>query len=284
MKLNHILVLLIIATTSFGQDLSTEIDKIYDFKPSKLSSKEQAKKMPLLDKFWNKIRKDTNQYLPQLRIELKSNNHNPYFYYDCSGLLLNLSQSRADKQLAVNSISKSDIGDIAREDYVKTLNSLANDGLDVTKPAIKILFEEKYSFYLPQHAMVFEKPYCLTYMLLPQKNLNYVDSLIAVFSKISQESQLSTLITLYYTYSCKGDNFIKSIIDNKNYTSEIRDFASKIMTKHELEKEELNYINSLGKLEKDNLRTSALKRFSDEAISELNMATQIMRKEKNCNQ
>jgi hypothetical protein len=283
MKLNHILVFLLIATTSCGQDFSTEIDKIYDFIPSKLSTKEQGKKMPLLDKFWNKIKKDTSQYLPLLRTELKSNSHNPYFYYDCSGLLLNLSNSRADKELAVNAISKSDIGDIAREDYVRTLNRLANDGLDVTKPAIKILFEEKYSFYVPQHAMVFEKPYCLTFMLLPQKNLNYVDSLIAVFSKISQESQLSTLITLYYSYSCKGDNFIKSIIEDKNYKTEIRDFASKIMTKHELEKEELNYINSLGKFEKDNLRTNALKRFSDEAISELNMATQIMRKEKNCN-
>ena len=83
MKTNLFFAFLLISATSFGQSFSDEIDNIYDFKPSKLSTKEQEKKMPILDKFWNKIKEDTTQFLPQLRTQLNSNNHNPYFYYDC---------------------------------------------------------------------------------------------------------------------------------------------------------------------------------------------------------
>ena len=84
----QIIVLTLLTTFAFGQTFTEEIDNIYNFKPSKLTDKEQELKMPSLDKFWGKVKSDTIQYLPQLRIELQRDGHNPFFYYDGSGLLL----------------------------------------------------------------------------------------------------------------------------------------------------------------------------------------------------
>ena len=55
MKFSAIIVLTFITTSTFGQNLSSEIDDIYNFQPSKLSDKEQESKFPALDQFWNKV-------------------------------------------------------------------------------------------------------------------------------------------------------------------------------------------------------------------------------------
>ena len=105
MKFSAIIVLTFITASAFGQNLSSEIDDIYNFQPSKLSDKEQESKFPALDKFWNKVKSDTSHYLPQLRFELRQAGHNPFFYYDGSGLLMSLSETKSDKDLAVQAIT-----------------------------------------------------------------------------------------------------------------------------------------------------------------------------------
>lgn len=282
MKFIQIILLTFLTTLSFGQSLSNDIESIYNFKPSKLTDKEQETKMPTLDKFWDKVKSDTTKYLPSLRVELKSNGHNPYFYYDGSGLLLSLTNSKADKELAIEAISKCDLDDISQKIYVKTLNNLANEGLDVTIAAVKILADEKYSFFIPQHAMTFNQGYCLTYMLLPQQNFNYVDTLINMFKTVNPTSQNSIITTLWFAYTCKGDNFLKLIMIDNTMEKEVREYAKKIMGYTKLSKEQQEYLKAISKDELDNLRKDALKRFSDEAIEELDMTTRVQRKDNNC--
>ena len=55
MKFSAIIVLTFITTSTFGQNLSSEIDDIYNFQPSKLSDNEQECKFPALDKFGNMV-------------------------------------------------------------------------------------------------------------------------------------------------------------------------------------------------------------------------------------
>lgn len=282
MKFIQTILLTFLTTLSFGQSLTNDIDNIYNFKPSKLTDKEQEIKMPTLDKFWDKVKSDTTKYLPSLRAELKTNGHNPYFYYDGSGLLLSLTNSKADKELAIEAISKCDLDDISQKIYVQTLNNLANEGLDVTMAAVKILFDEKYSFFIPQHAMSFNQGYCLTYMLLPQPNSNYVDTLINMFKTVKITSQKSIITTLWFVYTCKGDNFLKSIMADNTIQKEVREYAKKIMGYTELSKDQQEYLKVISKNELDNLRKDALKRFSDEAIEELDMITRVQRKDNNC--
>ena len=282
MKFIQTILLTFLTTLSFGQSLTNDIDNIYNFKPSKLTDKEQEIKMPTLDKFWDKVKSDTNIYLPSLRAELKTNGHNPYFYYDGSGLLLSLTNSKADKELAIEAISKCDLDDISQKIYVQTLNNLANEGLDVTMAAVKILFDEKYSFFIPQHAMSFNQGYCLTYMLLPQPHFNYVDTLINMFKTVKLTSQKSIITTLWFAYTCKGDNFLKSIMADNTIQKEVREYAKEIMRYTKLSKDQQEYLKVIGKAELDNLRKDALKRFSDEAIEELDMTTRVQRKDNNC--
>ena len=282
MKFIQTILMTFLTTLSFGQSLTNDIDNIYNFKPGKLTDKEQEIKMPTLDKFWDKVKSDTTKYLPSLRAELKTNGHNPYFYYDGSGLLLSLTNSKADKELAIEAISKCDLDDISQKIYVQTLNNLANKGLDVTIAAVKILSDESYSFFIPQHAMSFNQSYCLTYMLLPQSNFNYVDTLINMFKTVKPTSQKSIITTLWFAYTCKGDNFLKSIMADNTIQKEVKEYAKKIMSYTKLSKDQQEYLKVIGKAELYNLRKDALKRFSDEAIEELDMTTRVQRKNNNC--
>jgi hypothetical protein len=282
MKITYILTFLFLTTTTFGQTFTKEIDGIYDFKPSKLTDKEQETKMPSLDKFWDKVKNDTTKYLPMLRTELKTKNHNPYFYYDGSGLLLTLTNNKLDKQLGVEAIAKSDLSDISQKIYVTTLNRLAHEGIDVTKPAIKILDVEDYSFFIPQHAMSFNQGYCLAYMLLPQQNSNYIDTIISIFKDLKPNAQKAVITTLWFAYSCKGDDFLKLVIADKALKKEVSTYAKKIMGLTKIEKMERDYLKTLDVNELKNMRKASLQRFSDEAIGELDLTTRLMREKNNC--
>ena len=282
MKIIQTIILVLLTNFAFGQNFTEEIDNIYNFQPSKLTDKEQELKMPSLDKFWGKVKSDTIQYLPKLRIELQKNGHNPFFYYDGSGLLLSLTKNRADKVLAIEAIAKCDLADISQKIYVKTLNGLANEGFDVTEPAIKILYGDNFSFFIPQHAMTFNQGYCLTYMLLPQPNTNYVDKLTTIFKSLKLSSQKSIITALWFAYTCKGDLFLNSIMTDKTLDNEVSAYAKKIMGYTKLGKDQIEYITAIGKDQLNNIRIDALKRFSDEAIGELDMTTRVQRKENNC--
>lgn len=283
MKFKQIILLAFFSTlTSFGQSITKEIDSIYSFKPSKLTDKERELKMPALDRFWEMVKNDTLQNLPLLRKELQAKGHNPFFYYDGSGLLLSLTNNKVDKELGIEAISKCDLDDISQKIYVKSLNQLASEGYDVTKPAIKILYEDDYSFYIQQHAMLFNQGYCLTYMLLPQKDKSYVDTLISIFKDLKPTSQKSIITTLWFEYSCKGDDFLKLIIADKSLQNEVRDYAKKILGYKNLSKDQEVFFKAVSKEDIKNIRIASLERFSDEAIEELDFTTKVIRKNDNC--
>ncbi len=215
-------------------------------------------------------------------MELRQIGHNPYFYYDGSSLLLSLSNAVNDKQLAVQAIAKCDLADISRKMYITTLNNLAQEDINVTTAAVKILQDDKFSFFLPEHAMTFNQGYCLTYMLLPLKQNDYVDTLITLFSNVSTTSKKSIITTLWFAYSCKGDSFLKAIMTNPDEEKEVREYAKKIMKHTNLTKDQKEYLKIIGKENLEEMREMSLQRFSDEAIAQLDMTTRIMRSEKDC--
>ena len=130
--------------------------------------------------------------------------------------------------------------------------------------------------------MTFNQGYCLTYMLLPQQNIRYVDTLISKFPAISTTAKKSIITTLWFTYSCKGDNFLKSVMSDQTIEKEVREYAKKIMASTKLTKDHKEYLKMIGKEHLNEIRELALQRFSDEAIGELDLTTRVMRSEKNC--
>ena len=265
---------------SFGQALN--VDNVYNFSPHKLTKAEQQKKIPSLDVFFNEVKSDTSKYLPLLRNELNSSNHNPYFYYDGSLLLCSLSNNENDKSLAANSLAKCDLSDVPSEAFVKVLNELSNDGINVTRAAVKILNDTAFNFFLPQHAMYFNQGDCLAYMLLPGKQEFYIDTLISLFKSVNPTAQKSILYTLWISYSCKGDSLIKSSMTNKTLDKDVSDFSKEMVKSPKLTNEIKEYINSLDESQIDDLRKKSLKRFSDEALDELMLSTLALRKKDLC--
>lgn len=284
MRIILLLAFVFVNTLVSGQSLKAEIDNIYNFKPSKLSKSEQQAKFPAMDKLFNKIKDDTTQYLPQLRGELMASGHNPYFYYDGCALLLTLSNKFTDKSLIAREIVKADLDDLNPEMYTRMLNQLANEGVDVTAAALKILNEDKFSFFIPQHVFTFDQGYALTYMLLPQNGISYVDDLISIFKKASPTAQKSILMTLWFVYSCKGDALIKAAVDDNSLSKDVRSFAKDAMEHGKLSKAETDYAKTLDKTALLNLRAKALQRFSNEAVGELDLTTKVFRSEEGCRQ
>ena len=265
---------------SSGQTLN--VDSVYNFSPHKLTKAEQEKKIPSLDVFFNKVKSDTSKYLPLLRNELTSTNHNPYFYFDGSLLLYQLSNTENDRTIAANSLAKCDLSDVLSEAYVKVLNEFSNDGINVTRAAVKILDDTAFNFFLPQHAMYFNQGDCLAYMLLPGKQSFYIDTLIYLFKSVNPNAQKSILYTLWISYSCKGDSLIRASMTDKALNKDVSDYSKEMMKSPKLTSEIKDYINSLNESQIDDLRKKSLKRFSDEALDELMLSTLALRKRLSC--
>lgn len=279
---NTIFSIIFLLTTSFAFGQSLDIDNIYNFSPSKLTKSEQEKKVPALDGLWNNVKSDTTKYLPLLRNDLNAPNHNPFFYYDGSILLLSLSKTDNDKTIAANAIAKCDLADINPKGYVTTLNNLSNAGINVTKAAVRILNDTSFTFFLPQHVMYFRQGECLTYMLLPQKREFYVDTLISMFKSVNKNSQKSILYTFWYAYTCKGDSLISANIQDRAISQEVSTFAKELMKSSKLTDEIKERIKEIGNNQMDELRKKALQRFSDEALYELMTSTIALRNNVNC--
>ena len=270
------------AVLTFGQISKIEIDKVYDFAPSKLSKSEQDKKMPKLDAFWKKVESDTTTYLPALRRELNEPNHNPYFYFDGTSLLLSLTSRPLDKSIAAKNIAKCQLKDIDRRAYVMLVNKLANEGFNTTYAALKILEDPAFSFFIPQHALNFNQAYCLTYMLLPLKPQMYTQALINSFKKENITSQQSIITALWFGYTCKGDSLINSVISDRSINKKVGEYAKAIISNNNLSKQEKDYSKTAGTNQLTSLRQMALLRFSDEAVEELGFTTKVLRRSTNC--
>lgn len=284
MKRHLITIVVILTTFSLSaQNLQQEIQSVYNFSPQKLTDKEMQEKSIMLDDFWKKVKSDTTKYLPLLRNELESNAHVPFFYFDGSSLLLSIDANNYHKHLAAKAISKCDINDINRRAYVGILNKLANDGFDVTNAAVKILSDSSYSFFIPQHVFTFNQGYCLSYCLLPLDPSIYIDTLITLFKYIDNISVKKSIITtLWFAHTCKGDELLKHVSEDSKVNLEVRGYAKRILSYNSIPKDYAKIAKKISDKEIDEIRKSALRRFSDEAISELDVTTKIYRKKRTC--
>lgn len=274
-----------ISLNSFGQDnFKKEIDNIYNFHPHELSQAEQQEKFPALDKFFEMIKSDTTKYLPLLRQELKLNDHFPYFYYDCSHLLMIMSKSHSDKELSAEAFSKCNIRDLDPKIYVILLKSLATDNINITKAAVKILEDSTFHFYLIEHgAFDFMKGYCLMYCLLPLDPNLYVDTLTKYFQQTKDiTAQKAIITTLWFSYSCSGDKFLQSLNESNTLKKEVYEYALQLLADNKLDKEYKKMLKRVKPEELEEMKKSALNRFSDEAIYDLDFVTKARRQKLNC--
>src|SRR5438045_5511669 len=91
----------------------------------------------------------------------------PFFLFDGSKLLLNLSKDPADRKIVLAAISRCDLRDLQLLDYFYLVHDMAAKGEDTTAAAFHILEEPKFQIFIPQHSLTLAQNYSLVYMLIP---------------------------------------------------------------------------------------------------------------------
>lgn len=154
-----IAILLVTGICSANETVTNQITAVYAFSPHKLSAEEQKDISLELDAFWDKVESSQDLYLPALREALSRDNHSPFFYYDASKLLLHLSNSNEDKQIALNAFTKTDLRGVNSTDYLRTVTSLSIEGFDTASAALHILTLPDFKAFIPQHSLTLGQNY-----------------------------------------------------------------------------------------------------------------------------
>jgi hypothetical protein len=258
------------------RNFHAEILKTYDFQPHTLSQKEIEAKSNDLDQFWNKVKNRKEQYLPLLRAELQAPSNPSFFYYDCSKLLLSLSENIDDRKIALKAIPKVDLLDVQHDDYLSTIHMLARNELDTSDAALRILDYPQFKAIIPQHALTLGQDFSLIYMLIPTKEEYYIQKLI---KRLSEEkniaSQKSIIQVLWYTVTKRGDQAIQQFSEDSSKPNESRMWAKELLGgKSKLGLTSKLTVSSYSSLKQK--RKEVMSRISDEALIEFDQLTAKM--------
>jgi hypothetical protein len=260
-------------------DLHAKIAATYDFAPHNLDHATIDKKSAILDGFWTEVKTLGPSGLDLLRSELKRTDNPSFFYYDGAKLLLSLSKSKADMQVALNAIQRSDLRDIARADYFYTIHSFSMNGLDTTPAALRILGDPQWKTFIPQHALTLGQDYSLIYLLLPLDESQYVGYII---ERLDSENELTALrslmLLLSYTVNPPADSAIIAFAGNDSKPAQARKYARDLIKQLHLSTRSSDGIASQKFLSLKAERRVLMRRISDEALSEIDELTKKIRK------
>jgi hypothetical protein len=254
-----------------GSSLHARVIATYNFLPREIDDKAIEAKSKELDAFWNDVKARGPQGLEELRQELRRPDLPVFFNYDGAKLLLSLSKTREDRRLALTAIGRAELRDVQWNDYFFTVHALAVDGFDTSDAALKILDENNFKVFVPQHALTLGQDFCLLYLLLPTDESFYLDKLVRRLSEEKRTTALkSILLVLGYSVTSKGDDAIKRFAEDNAKPEEPRAYAGKIMhtTKSMAQAPRAGLAFSSYKTLKAG-RRKLLARVSDEALYEL---------------
>ncbi len=283
MKIAILILIILLNLNIEAQDFKKLVDSTYDFIPHKMSKEEQQKIFPKLDNFFNLVIEDTSKYLPLLRFELNEKGHKPYFYYDGAHLLMMLNKDKTyDDNLIIKSFKKSDLNDLNPKVFTSLLTNLSLRGANTTDLAIEVLKDTNFSFYVPEHSLLFNQGYCISYILLPLDPILYTSKLIDIFSYLPDVSKKAVITTLWFSFSCKGDKFLNTIKENRTFSKEIIDYTSTLLSMKKVDENTQNIMSKLYGNSLDRIWIDSFDSFSDEAISNIDYVTRMRRQTESC--
>lgn len=206
------------------------IQQTYDFQPHTLTSAQIREKSAVLDGFWTKAKAEPMVYIPALRIELADFHNPPFFLYDGSMLLLSLSDTPADRKLALAAIARSDLRDVARKDYFFQVHRMAGMGEDTTAAAFHILEDPEFKVFIPQHVLTLGQNYALVYMLLPTDQSHWLEPAIdRLQNEPNEVAEKSLILVLWYAQTESADKAIAAFAADRSKPAGARDYAKQIL-------------------------------------------------------
>lgn len=282
---NFLLPLLLITGSAAAQSASIhqQIQQTYDFQPHLLTSQEITDKSAVLDRFWKTAKSDPTVYIAGLRQELGDFKNPPFFLYDGSMLLLSLSDTPPDRQIALAAMARCDLRDVQTKDYFLQVHRMATRNENTTAAAFHILDQPKFRVFIPQHVLTLGQDYALVYMLMPADQDYWLQPAIdRLKTEHDPTAQKSLLLLLWYAQTDAADREISAFAGDANKPSASRTYARELMGRKDQigAKERTQALNSSEESLRQK-RRERLKAVSDEALIDLDEYTvELMSKRK----
>jgi len=272
----------LLLTSALGQIQSASvhegIEKTYNFQPHTLSSAEITQKSGVLDQFWTKAKSEPNIYVPALRQELADFRNPPFFLYDGSMLLLSLSNTPADRKVALGAMAHTDLRDVQTKDYFLQVHRMATLDEDTTAAAFHILEQPKFKVFIPQHALTLGQNYSLAYMLLPTSQDFWLQTAIdRLQSERDETAQKSLILLLWYAQTDAADGAIATFAGDASKSANARDYAKQItQVRNKIGTKERARALSFSEASLRQKRQELMKVVSDEALIDLDDYTLLL--------
>lgn len=210
----------------------SKVAELYNFEPQKLGEAEMKAKSDQLDQFWNMVKADAAGMLPLLRKELTNTQNPSFFFYDGSKLLLSLSTEQGDRMVALAAIPRADLRGVDHSDYLRTVQSLASNGLDTRQAAFRILSYPDFKAFIPQHALTLGQNYSLIYMLFPMDEKLFLRDLIdRLASEKEPTAQKSLLLALWYASISEGSLALENFAKRPDVAPNVVAYAKDLLNK-----------------------------------------------------
>jgi len=274
----YFFVTLVVAIANAQSSIHQQIQQTYNFQPHSLSNAEITKKSAVLDQFWSKAKAEPNTYIPALRQELADVHNPPFFLYDGSMLLLSLSNTPADRKIALAAMAQSDLRDVQSKDYFLQVHRMAGLGDDTTDAAFHILDDPNFKVFIPQHALTLGQNYAVIYMLLPTNQDYWLQRAIDRLQIENNETaQKSLILLLWYAQTELSDKAIAGFAAARskppaavNFAQQILKARTQIDAKHRAQAQQLSEASLRQK------RLERMKAVSDEALIDLDDYTMML--------
>lgn len=254
-------------------EMHARVVALYDFHPSALTNAGRTEKSAEMDSFWGDIKGNTDKTLPLLRVELRDATQGSFFLTDGSELLLSLSKTPDDKQLAADAFARTDLRDTQSSMYFSTVHNLACDGVNTTAAALHILDDPTFKVAVPQHAMALDERMALMYILLSMKDDVWVKQAEERFSNEKDESAKLALVAAFsYGQTDEADAELKRIAVDSSQPEAIRKKAQELLDEaHKTAKSWMPIKGTIAEIREQ--RRQRLRAVSDEAIDDVQWMT-----------
>jgi hypothetical protein len=261
-------------TLSMQSEMHAKVGALYSFSPSKVTKETRESKSKEMDAFWSEVKDHQSVELPLLRNELANPGNPNFFFADGSDLLISLSQSEEDRNLAVSCLAKVDLGDFQSHQFLMEVHALAVKGTNVTPAALHMLDDPKFQVYLPEHgAYRLDQTSCLLEALLPLRNEIWLPSVLTRLKGERDETAIKSLLILsFYAQSEDADRAIRSVASANDSSKAVREFSQGIL-RHEKELGTGTHPSTVVEAKLREERRLRMASVSDEAMDDLDVLT-----------
>ncbi|RYX81248.1 hypothetical protein EON83_25010 [bacterium] len=132
------------------------VAKTYNFDESRLTLAQKQAKEGELNNFWTRVKANKTRYLPCLRAKLSDAKANPFFRFDGSNLLVEISPTLESKRAQVEIYSNASLDLVGVGRWTAILTLRGTEGFDVSKAAKRALDDEDVNFVpnniIPEYA------------------------------------------------------------------------------------------------------------------------------------